>query len=150
MSALQQIISGESIIKPKQPGGKGWVILPKPPDFVSMGYEAEAFEHPVEQLTVISAVEVAKAEPGERELGPEYHISISSYGGRCTTAQAVWALNQFDLNDATEDNHVPSGLVRNFWRPVADNLSGYECPCKDHEPAMKEDNGDFVWRGITK
>ena len=43
----------------------------------------------------------------------------------------------------------PNGCVRNFWRPVADHLSGYECPCVEHEPAMVEDKGDYVWRGLT-
>jgi hypothetical protein len=47
-------------------------------------------------------------------------------------------------------NHVPSGRVRNFWRPVADHLSGYECPCVADEPAIREDKGDYVWRGITR
>ena len=27
-----------------------------------------------------------------------------------------------------EDNHVPGGFVRNFWRPVADRFSGYGHP----------------------
>ena len=48
-----------------------------------------------------------------------------------------------------EDNHVPGGFVRNFWRPVADRFSGYECACVATEPAIVEDKGDFVWRGIT-
>ncbi|AHC47973.1 hypothetical protein AX27061_3513 [Achromobacter xylosoxidans NBRC 15126 = ATCC 27061] len=58
-------------------------------------------------------------------------------------------LDEFDLIDANEDNHVPSGRVRNFWRPVADRWAGYECPCQENEPAMREDKGDFVWRGVT-
>jgi hypothetical protein len=29
---------------------------------------------------------------------------------------------------------------------VADHLSGYECPCQETEPAIREDKGDFVWR----
>ena len=112
---------------------------------------SEAFAHNAEGIQVISAVEVAKPQPGEGELGPEYHISISSFDGtRCTTAQAMWLLHQFDLDDANEDNHVPSGFVRNFWRPVNDSLSGYECTCADKEPKIIEDKDDFIWRGVTK
>lgn len=68
---------------------------------------------------------------------------------RCTSAEASFVLHHFGLEDAREDNHVPSGMVRNFWRPVNDNLSGYECPCVDEEPAMREDKGDFIWRGVS-
>jgi len=33
---------------------------------------------------------------------------------------------------------------------VADRFSGYERACVATEPAMVEDKGDFVWRGITR
>lgn len=142
----------ESIIKPKWPDAPGWTIANWwrcPPELAALGYPIEAWEHAGNRLLVLSAVEVAH-EPGQLELGPEYHLSMSHYGARCSTADALWVLAQFDLLDAKEDNHVPSGQVRNFWRPVADNLSGYECPCTDEEPAVREDKGDFVWRGITR
>lgn len=136
----------ESIIQPKAPIGDGWIKqnLTMPYD---LGYPYQAWMHK-NGLFCISAVEVAN-EPGEPELGPEYHLSISMNGVRCSSAEAAFALHAFGLDDAKEDNHVPSGKVRNYWRPVADNLSGYECPCKDSEPAMIEDKGDYVWRGIT-
>lgn len=137
----------DSIIQPKEPFGSGWKKLPfrMPRD---MGYPYQYWGHS-NGLLCISAVEVAN-EPGEPELGPEYHLSISMNGGRCSSAEAAFALHAFGLNDAKEDNHVPSGKVRNYWRPVADNLSGYECPCKDNEPAMVEDKGDYIWRGVTE
>ena len=141
----------ESIIKPKRPIGKDWrhAVQWKPaPALAAMGYPVEAWEHP-NGLFVLSAVEVTEVETGSEALGPEYHISVSKNGQRCSSAEAVWALNQFDLIDATEDNHVPSGRVRNFWRPVADRLSGYQCPCVAEEPAIREDKGDYVWRGVT-
>jgi hypothetical protein len=53
------------------------------------------------------------------------------------------------MQDSDEDNHVPGGFVRNFWKPVAEKLIGHVCPCKDNEPEMAENKGDFVWRGIT-
>jgi hypothetical protein len=139
-----------SIIQPKAPKTEGWQVatwweLPKEAD---LGYPIVAYEHISSGLFCLSAVEVAN-EPGQPELGAEYHLSISRHGKRCTSSDAAFALHAFDLEDAKEDNHVPNGFVRNYWRPVADNLSGYECKCVDEEPAMKEDKGDFVWRGVS-
>lgn len=143
----------KSIIQPKRPNIRGWLIegdwMP-PPSMSAMGYPVEAWWHAQNGLFVLSAVEVT-SEPGKPDLGPEYHLSVSKAGNkRCSSADALWVLAQFDLLDALEDNHVPGGFVRNFWRPVADHLSGYECPCVATEPAMVEDKGDFVWRGITR
>lgn len=140
----------ESIVKPKRPAGPGWKRVHNPNDALldSMGYPHETWVHAGNCMFAISAVEVA-TDPGRPVLGPEYHLSISRQGERCTTADALWVLAQFDLLDAKEDNHVPSGRVRNYWRPVADHLSGYECPCTDEKPAVREDKGDFVWRGVT-
>lgn len=141
-----------SIINPKRPTKSGWsrsIGWKCPPQLAAMGYPIEAWEHQ-NGMFVLSAVEVPTPEPGSEPLGPEYHVSVSNGGHRCTSAEALWVLAQFDLTDATEDNHVPSGRVRNFWRPVADRLSGYVCPCQEHEPAMREDKGDYVWRGVTR
>jgi hypothetical protein len=140
----------QSIIQPKRPVGPWWqpaAWWACPPQLAALGYPVEAWEHK-SGLFVLSAVEVTKPEPGEPELGPEYHLSVSNAGQRCSWADAVWTLSQFGLIDATEDNHVPNGKVRNFWRPVADHLSGYVCPCVGDEPAIVEDKGDFVWRGV--
>jgi len=142
----------ESLIKPKTPTGPGWRRAKwwsVPPQLAALGYPIEAWEHAASRMFVLSAVEVAH-EPGKPDLGPEYHVSISNDGQRCTSGDALWVLAQFGLTDAKEGNHVPSGRVRNFWRPVADNLSGYECLCVDDEPTIREDKGDFVWRGITR
>lgn len=142
----------QSIISPKRPDAAGWQRATwwRPtPAIIAYGYPIEPWEHPESGLFVLSGVEVAH-EPGQPELGPEYHLSISLQGRRCSTADAMFVLAAFGLTDATEDNHVPSGRVRNFWRPVADRLSGHECPCVDDEPAIAEDRGDFVWRGVTR
>lgn len=144
----------QSIIQPKRPPPdllwireRNWQA---PPALKALGYPVDAWWHKQTRLFVLSAVEVA-SEPGKIDLGPEYHLSISADGNnRCSHADALWVLAQFDLLDALEDNHVPSGFVRNFWRPVADHLSGYECSCVAVEPAMIENKGDFVWRGITR
>lgn len=108
-----------------------------------------AFFHPGSSLMVISAVEVIN--DGKSPDGPEYHLSISrahrTLGTqRCTSTEARWVLVQFGLQSAKEDNHVPGGKVRNFWRPVADPLVGLECPCVETENAIREDKGDYIWR----
>lgn len=141
----------ESVIKPKRPVAQGWRVAKWwrcPAELASLGYPVVAYEHPSSGLFAMSAVEVAH-DPGTPDLGPEYHLSISLNGERCPSSDALFVLAAFGLEDAKEDNHVPSGFVRNFWRPVADNLSGYECPCVDDEPAMREDKGDFIWRGVS-
>lgn len=104
-------------------------------------------------MQVLSAVEVARDADGI-DRGPEYHVSISSVDfaaanpkpKRCQYLDAVWVLKQFKLESAEEDNHVPGGVVRNFWRTVAEPLIGLECACKADEPAIREDKGDYVWR----
>jgi hypothetical protein len=141
-----------SLIQPKRPTAPGWRLATwwtRPSKLAELGYPVEAWEHLESGLFVLSAVEVAH-DPGAPDLGPEYHLSVSLRGQRCSTADAVFALASFELRDAKEDNHVPSGRVRNFWRPVADHLSGFECLCQENEPTMVEDKGDFVWRGVTR
>jgi len=146
-------MSGNSIIKPKRPVGAGWIRMQDPPAAVTLGYAGESWYHHDSRIFVITEVEVANDGDGVNK-GPEYHISISrtganGYPSRCTTADALWTVQQFGLDGAEEDNHVPNGVVRNFWRPVAENLVGIECKCKADEPAIVEDKGDFVWRGVT-
>jgi hypothetical protein len=137
----------EFIIQPKRPHGQGWRrIAGSLPGFERVAHAVWA--HDANGLGVISAVEVAAEAAHLPPLGPAYHISISRFGERCSGADALWVLNEFGLLDAQEDNHVPGGKVRNFWRYVADNLSGYECACVAVEPAIREDRGDYVWRGV--
>lgn len=136
-----------SIISVLRPKGPGWRELPSPKQF-TLGYPARAFFHEKSDLAVISAVEVA--DDGKIDKGPEYHVSISRQTlqgpKRCDSNEAKWVLEQFGLDGAEEDNHVPHGVVRNFWRPVAERLVGLECDCKAEEPAIVEDKGDFIWR----
>ena len=141
------------IIKPKEPRCDGWIKGPDASGTVGMGYQAQYWIHKDGSILVISAIEVATTE-GKEDIGPEYHLSMSvqtpSGPQRIRSKDAKWVLRAFDMDDATEDNHVPNGIARNFWRPVADKFSGYQCPCVDEEPAMIEDKGDYVWRGRTK
>lgn len=142
------------IITPKRPAFPGWQRLEDPPKWVTRGFAGESWFYPESRLFVITALEVAAPEGGI-DKGPEYHLSISRTGGdrqpqRCTSAEALWVLAQFELDGAEEDNHVAQGRVRNFWRPVAENLVGVECPCKADEPEVREEKGDYVWRGVTR
>lgn len=143
-----------TIIKPKRPTGAGWRRLADPSKQVTLGFDGESYFHVDSGLFVISAVEVAKDADGI-DRGPEYHVSVSQSGHmgpprRCTSGDAMWVIAAFDMLDAEEDNHVPNGVVRNFWRPVADRLVGIECACKDAEPVMREEKGDYIWRGVTR
>ena len=138
----------ESVIKPKTPSGKGWVKGSEVPTICTMGYEAYYWFYEDQGLNVISALEVVN-DPDDIDKGPEYHVSVSKTGGRCTRNEARFVLKAFGMQDSEEDNHVPGGFVRNFWMPVAEKYIGHECPCKENEPAMIEDKGDFIWRGIT-
>lgn len=141
-------LQAESIIKPLRPS-LAWQQWPVGGQLQNMGYPVERWFHPRTFIQAFSAVEVAVDKDGSSN-GPEYHISISKLTRasvtRVTSAEAAWVLLEFGLIGAEEDNHVPHGLVRNFWRPVADPLVGRECPCKADEPEIREDKGDFVWR----
>lgn len=136
----------QSIIAVLRPQVAGWREV----DWKLPGTNAphRAFFHDRASLGVISAVEVV--DDGVIG-GPEYHLSISRQHRtlgprRCTSEEARWVLVQFRLEGAKEDNHVPGGMVRNFWRPVADHLVGRECLCVADENAISEDRGDFIWR----
>lgn len=137
-----------SVVSVLRPRFDGWKECGTAKQY-TFGHPSRVFFHPKSRLFVISAVEVAADKDGI-DRGPEYHISISKqlFGGpaRCDRNEAKWALEQFGLDGAEEDNHVPGGVVRNYWRTVATGLIGLECECKAEEPAISEDKGDFVWR----
>ena len=139
----------QCIIKPLKPNGDGWTELPFDQRY-SLGFPGRAFFFKARGLAVISAVEVA-TDKDQIERGFEYHLSVSRQTiigtSRCDSEDAKWVLGQFGLEGAEEDNHVPFGKVRNFWRPVASPLVGLECKCKESEPAIIEDKGDYIWRG---
>jgi len=108
---------------------------------------ATGWFHPELHFYVISAVEYIQE--GEK-AGPEYHLSFSRQTlegkQRVTSNEAKWLLDQFGLEGSFEDNHVPGGKVRNFWRTVREDQIGLECACQETENAIREDKGDFVWR----
>lgn len=118
---------------------------------IKAGYPIERWLHYATDIQVLSAVEVATDKDGSSN-GPEYHLSTSRMmfspfrAVRIDTNAAKWVLAEFGLDGAEEDNHVPGGVVRNFWRPVASGLVGKECRCKAEEVVIKENKGDFIWR----
>ena len=131
----------ESIIKPLRPQRhkKGWKYVG---EYLEYDYPAESWYFPERGIAVISAVELV-----EKEIGAEYHVSISKPPGRCTSNEAKFVLRCFGMDGAEEDNHGGPGLrARHFWRPVNENLIGMECKCKKTENAIVEDKGDYVWR----
>lgn len=133
----------QSIIQPEAPNNPAWQVFEVKPQ---TGFPAVGYHHPRLNLNVISAIEVA-----EKEIGPEYHISISRCSGpglprRCSAEEARMVLKQFDAEAATEDNH--SSIIRNYWMPVNQALVGMDCDCKSTEAAIVE--GDFEWRPLTK
>ena len=140
-------VSIVSVLRPPQ--GEGWREIPTS-HLPSMGFPIRAFFHAESSLAVLSAVEVM----ADENKGPEYHLSISkqrtSGPYRCDSNEAKWVCDQFALVGAEEDNHVSGGNVRNFWRTVAEPLIGLECACKDSEPVIREDKGDFIWRPAPK
>lgn len=123
------------------------------PDLIHACYPVERWVHYGTDISVLSAVEVATDKDGSSN-GPEYHVSVSKAtwpNGRYTpsrvdTNEAKWVLAEFGVDGAEEDNHVPHGIVRNFWLPVAGHLVGKECACKAEEVVIRENKGDFVWR----
>lgn len=137
-----------SLISVKRPQVPGWREIPIDGPIAQNKGPARAFFHEASDIAVISAVEFI--DDGKVD-GPEYHLSISRQHRtlgtrRCSSNDARWVLRQFRVDEATEDNHVPGGLVRNFWRPVADPMVGRECLCVAGETAICEDKGDFIWR----
>lgn len=137
-----------SLTSTLRPRFSGWEEVETNPRMLALGGVARTYVHYERRVSVISAVEVA--DDGKISKGPEYHLSIARQTPagpkRCTSDTARWVLRQFGLEGAEEDNHVPNGVVRNYWRSVATNLIGLECECKAEEPAIVEDKGDFVWR----
>lgn len=117
-------------------------------------YPCVGWFHPKLRLRVLSAVEVA-IDPGQPSKGPEYHISVTKQvviAGqlmleRCSAEEGKWVLREFGAFDGwEEDNHVPGGKARNYWRTVAENLIGKECACKETEHKVVE--GDYEHRPL--
>lgn len=74
---------------------------------------------------------------------PQYHVSFSDNGKRIGITFMEAVLKQWRITDFEEDNHVPNGKVRNYWKPF--DPEAKECRCKETEPPHEE-TGGYVWR----
>lgn len=138
------------IIQPLRPAGDGWSGGQDIRRQLRSGYPVTQWWYAPLRLFVMSAVEVAADTDGILR-GPEYHISMSKQTAalrpqRCSAEEGAFVLKAFGLDGWEEDNHVPDGNVRNFWRAVAENMVGRECACKATEPLVIE--GDFEHRPL--
>lgn len=109
------------MIKPKRPAGPGWSRVQ---DAAGAGAGAsraslshETWIHPQSGVFAVADVEVCAGE----NAGPcaTYRLSVGLTGARCGAPEALWALAEFGLLDAREDNFSPQGRVRNFSLLVA-------------------------------
>lgn len=130
----------EVVIQPKRPSSPDWRMLDR--IRVHMGFPAERWVSRFGHVAV-TAVETPVDNHTEN-LGPEYHVSISKAGGRVSADEVPELLRVWDMEGADEDNHVPGGIARHFWKVVAAKYAGFVCPCKQTEHAITE--GDYVWR----
>lgn len=138
-----------SVIQSLKPKGENWMELPVSMPTMAESITATSWINRQYGFFVISAVE--KADQGDGiDRGPEYHLSFTRRTSRgperVDTNEANWILKEFGLEGAEEDNHVPYGKARNFWRTVREDMVGLECACKDEEPKIRENKGDYIWR----
>lgn len=134
-------------LKPVQ-NQSDWVQIDLPMSNFRESITATAWLHKAGFFCISAVEHASEGEPIDK--GAEYHLSFSKRAVqgifRCDTNEVNQCLRDFAMGGAEEDNHAPYGKVRNFWRPVNENLIGLVCPCKDDEPAIRENKGDYVWR----
>lgn len=138
------------IIRPLKPSGPGWIGGEDVRHQLKSSYPVVSWWYEPRRLYVLSAVEVAMDGDGLHK-GPEYHVSVSRQTPdlrpeRCSAEEGAFVLAAVGLDGWEEDNHVPGGRVRNYWRPVAENMVGRECACKETEHLVVE--GDFEYRPL--
>lgn len=155
-----------AILQPLRPKGGGWMRCENlPPEFyeregIARPYVLERWYNRGHEVLAFTAIESVTKE-GTAVDRLEYHISVSgrrqidadgNFGPpyRVSRSRAAWTLRCFGFEDGLEDNHVPGGLVRNFWRPLNEKEIGEVCKCVDAEPAIREMKGDYVWRGLKE
>lgn len=137
------------IIQPLSPTGEGWVGGEDVRHKLRSAFPITWWWYVPLRLYVLSAVEVAVDTDGFSP-GPEYHLSVSHQTcdlrpSRCSAEEGAFILQAFGKLDGwEEDNHVPDGKVRNYWRAVAENMVGRACACKETEHLVVE--GDYEHR----
>lgn len=92
------------------------------------------------RIRVISALEMAEMPDGSGDVGPTWHVSVStSSGGEASDAEMQRVRLAFGMTEAEEDNHEP-GRARNLWL-VVDPARRVACECKTTETIVVEENG---------
>lgn len=117
---------------------------PKDGTWTLIGWEpnAEGFKYENSMgATAVSSVH-------EIEGKPQWHVSFSHRGERIPQGWMEALLRQWGLEGWDEDNHVPNGRVRNYWRPVS-TADPLVCPCKANEEPFEE-HGGYIWRLDSK
>src|SRR5260370_41876023 len=111
------------IVHPLAPKGGGWAEWDCDTSrWPSQPYAIKRYYNRGQEMQVLSAIEMILPE-GSRDGRPEYHLSVSglAFGAdrpyRVSDSRARWVLKAFDLEGWFEDNHVPGGLVRNYYGP---------------------------------
>lgn len=149
-----------NIIKPIEPIGAdglplpGWSYNTRLPT----EYELHAWDHEY-GVSALTGLEVVEEKDHPESSGPHYHVSLTRWYRargelkgpiRIDSADAAYVLREFfgGLEGWEEDNHIKGGKARHFWRPVDESKIGMECFCKQHEPRIIEDGGDYVWRPL--
>lgn len=109
----------------------------------------ELYDHALIPLRVLSSVDwVGETEGGN---GWEYHVSVSrrtkTFRQRVASDDVVkMALEAFGMTEAREDNHVPNGVVRNFWLPVDGRPPHCDCETTEAPHPMGDGTTSAVWR----
>ena len=93
-------------IQPRRPGGAGWARTENP------AAAGETWANAAAGLLAVSDVV-----PGPP---PAFRLTLTQVdGGRCTAAEVLLALFDFELLDAQEEDFAHSGAARVFSCPVA-------------------------------
>lgn len=137
------------ILQPIRPTKGVWIQWEVSGALEQQCYAVERYYNQALEVQVITAIEAL--EQPDRSTRFEYHISVTGCRAqthrvyRCSDQTAKCALEMFGFTNYAEDNHVPGGLARNYWRPVVETQDP-GCECFDTEPKIIEDKGDYIWR----
>lgn len=123
----------------KRPTGGSWKPWKAPPPVLWAESVVSCSLWGKRSIRVISALELVKYPTGD-EIGPQWHISISTKGERPKNVFAI--LRDFGMSHGEEDNHHP-GIARHFWLPI-DPAHRADCECKADEVTIVEPDG-YRW-----
>lgn len=129
---------GDSMNEPKKPIRGNWLYSGKEP----WGFVWDRLDG----MRVISSIDLASPQEGAPAV-PNWHVSVSKNGARCTMEEARQVLSDFDALDLEEDNHDPKHKARHFWLQC-DPAHRKPCPCKDTEEPI--DDKGYVYRKLPE